>query len=704
MRAYLNSVLLISFLSNAVAGTTVENACLSIAFTDGGLLADVLNKRSQMPYTTRKGYPFELRQRDPATKELSVLAGIRLEKRSASEDGGRQLVTLDYSAAEGEVKVRCKVTAEETPLTLWEIQIDNRSAREIVEVVFPILHGVRIGPECYDDVLVVPRGMMSGLRMTSPQTSRLPAWASRPGDDVWASTDGIKTGYAFRYPGVASCMWFDLSDPTGGLYLASHDKQTLNTNLEVIKDDRIHHVMRMCLRKFAYIPPGARWESEPYAVGVHPADWHWSADRYREWAMTWMVKPEIPEWFKWADGWGVGHPSLTPQFHRDHSQGYDLRLPFPREGEEAFAARIAAAKAKGQRMSFYFNAQAWRTDFVEKGFGKDVFPKLLPIPEDTVSRMPKPDQIHANASTGYQGRHNGQYFKPDKKTGHPYYDFMMCPVTDFWQRHLEFWCVDKYLGEYGASCLYLDQTAAPPPQICTSLDHGHQHHGSWGLGMVALLKRLLEKGRKLDPEMAITLEGCADIYGQYATAQVISPAATLHVPHVLPEVFHYTFPHYILLDGFSNGDRRYPGDHTINEIFLQGNRFDLLRSASREHASRVVALRREIKRFLYPALFRDTVGLTVTDPLVRAKRFVRDDRDGKGVVVTIYNKYRRQDCAITVGVASYGPIREVYRAIIGSSLEEVGLDEVKVDSDRVRFRVPRDVLSAFVLVSWGEVR
>jgi hypothetical protein len=59
--------------------------------------------------------------------------------------------------------------------------------------------------------------------------------------------------------------------------------------------------------------PDDSFEPGPVVVGLHEGDWHWGADRYREyWRANFSGRRRTPKWLAEADGWtGFGGPSYT---------------------------------------------------------------------------------------------------------------------------------------------------------------------------------------------------------------------------------------------------------------------------------------------------------------------------------------------------------------------------------------------------------
>ena len=79
----------------------------------------------------------------------------------------------------------------------------------------------------------------------------------------------------------------------------------------------------------------------------------------------------------------------------------------------------------------------------------------------------------------------------------------------------------------------------------------------------------------------------------------------------------------------------------------------------------VLDLRRRIKHVLYPARFMDDLAIAISDPRIRAKRFVLDQPDLKVTLLTLHNRDAVRDTKVDVDVGDLGPVREAAIAVLG---------------------------------------
>lgn len=202
--------------------------------------------------------------------------------------------------AEARVRV-----APDSGETFWPLTLENGSDLVLHEVLFPHLAGIVLGETHADDTLTYP--YHAGERTRNPVEEYAgPQFFGAARNGVALQRVPTSAGHEERtvyarecpYLGSASMPWMDLSDAGQGLYLASYDDTFLVTGLRVETGGPDHPWMGFGFRKHLAIRRGERWDSRPYAVGVHDGDWHWAADRYREWAERVFHPPAAPRWLR----------------------------------------------------------------------------------------------------------------------------------------------------------------------------------------------------------------------------------------------------------------------------------------------------------------------------------------------------------------------------------------------------------------------
>jgi len=609
--------------------------------------------------------------------------------------------------------------SEGSDLTFWHVKVENNNKDprmgQVVGVGFPQLGGLRLDEIPENDVLVRPNRF--GEKIQDPVGK--------------AGTYPVN----LCYEGFASMMWMDLysTEAGSGLYLASYDKTLLMTELESEADVETR-TMRLGLRKYAYIPPGESWASEQYVVGLHSEDWHYAADAYRRWAQSWMKKPDVPDWVKETDGWyGVG---LGPRQYHDSDAIYRFKeipslyseaeylglnwievwgqmvmngcyrfyYPDPYLGTvEELEEAVREVKERDGHIGFYVNIQAFD-------------PRLPQLPEKYQQKIPLDvpipnwwDEFKNYAAVHFDGSYTRQYIRHDIwSDGHR----IMCTACEGWRRYLMYWAIEKYVQEYGADVMYIDQVSSPPVEYCFDFTHGHRHHGACVQGRTETLRRMIEEGWKAEPNFALVFEGNGDAVGQYGHVHLLtSVAGQTKYPH--PEVYSYTFPDHIIIDGFANGwsqktmscyypeikDRSWRKEDVLKRVFLLGYRFDLcvpLRKGDpfTEYVRKVIDLRKRIKTWLYSSRFMDERGLRGLPKNVEAKLFNHDEC----LIVTILdNRTKGAPFELGIELDSYGnPKIEGVTLHTLEDKKELGFKEDPI-SLTVKISIPPKEIAALVL-------
>ena len=433
----------------------------------------------------------------------AVPGGVSVTK---EEGGDTSRVTAVHSLAHGIVVTYSITVRKNSPLTEWKIQVDNRGGetpakdRRVYRVAFPVLEGLRIGDRHETNYLARPYAQ--GELIPDPASYAF----TRPKSSVPINV--------LTYIGWASMPWQDLyAADGGGLYLASYDQTFQQVDLETWPD-RDAGSITMDMRTLAFLEPGQSWTSQPFEVAVHEGDWHWAADRYRQWAAANHRPYDGPDWVrKECDGWlGTGGP--TPSYG-DYLRLFDdalagiglsadlvgdarkrrsqqvakgvLLLPLARPrpgrrgGTDPRGPRRAAA---GGHIGFYHNIWTWDSEMA-KGLEqwRDKLPADVHVPawwgesRRWASVFPDGSRMAGNFTEGYSG---------------------MCPAAEGYQDYVFFWVIDRYLKRYGVDAWYFDSmpvTMFGASRICFSDEHGqHRPHGV-GRAMIQLLQRLERRRR-----------------------------------------------------------------------------------------------------------------------------------------------------------------------------------------------------------------
>ena len=94
----------------------------------------------------------------------------------------------------------------------------------------------------------------------------------------------------------------------------------------------------------------------------------------------------------------------------------------------------------------------------------------------------------------------------------------------------------------------------------------------------------------------------------------------------------------------------------------------------------------------------DDLGVEVSDPRVRVKRFVLDEADRKVTLLTVYNQHAVEDVRVSVNTGKLGPVHEAAAAVLGGEVRSIAPG---VSAETVTIGAPSEVLSAVLLVHRG---
>jgi hypothetical protein len=686
--------------------------------------------------------PFDFKQRSTSGKIRSVEDSIiTFNGYSVKRHGSSNFLELDYtvSSKEEKVKVTCFGKIDDgDELAYWKIRIQNKMRnREIVEARFPILNNVRINSDGRKDYLIFP-DLGGGEKIPDPYM-----------------TDG-RTGV---YAGSASMPWMDLytgnwdKENSCGLYFASYDRTLLLTGLDV-KPDPANGTLQLSMMKFAKVTPNETWNSKDYVIGVHRGDWHHAADIYRQWARGWMPAVKYPDWVKNCDGLVIGkfllpeHKFLTyipyvysvaeelglnwiqfwgqqilstvwghPKWFSGESKsrpGCDrLTFPDPALGtENDFENAIRSVIRKGGHVGFYLNAMAWDPRWPENMH--PAYRKMnFKFPEDCwVPDWEKgfKDNVAANSNGSFKEQYpfTEEVYRKDMQEkelalfGHHLYPceyYVMCPASDGWKNYITYWC-KRYSAQYGADCQYLDQLTHG--YCCYNPKHRHNQPGASTQGYLDILKRIKAE----NPQLNVFIENTADIYGPYAIFQAY-PVSTGVWPYSYP-VLQYTFPEFIFFDGNYEQYRKWPRTQKeiANNVYLHGNRFEFkffkTEGLKRDeddfinYYKKVIALRKSIKKYLYPASFMDDVGLKIKRADIQAKLFIGNH----GIaVINICNPKQISGATGEFEINRYNTsARNIrYVTLEDNHLRPLTEENIKRVSGKLIFTIPKSILSTLII-------
>ncbi|MFO8014908.1 MAG: DUF6259 domain-containing protein [Phycisphaerae bacterium] len=471
------------------------------------------------------------------------------------------------------------------------------------------------------------------------------------------------------YPGWASMQWFALAGDGRGLYVGSHDETFQTTALEVDCDPETGH-LEAAVTKYPLAGPGEAWRSPPLVVWSYHGTWHAAARRYRQWAeATWFSDIERPAWVRNTSGiqlailkqqngeilWPYEDIAALTAISKESGldtlglfgwtgQGHDHLYPYydpgPDLGGEAALKQALAAARKAGRHPFLY-ADGHRID-VATAFYRKHGDEVCVVDERGTHRMEYPV---------WRKYHNAS----------PVATANACLSSERWQKVML--DVAVRAQQLGASGILYDRIGGCQPYLCFNAKHGHAHPAlATGPGKRALVRRVRERVKRVDPDFAVLAELVTDCLCQHVDLIHGHGMGTSNQPGSFPELFRYTFPEMIvtqrhpspLLDrGLANFAVLYGLRHELEFRYAPDVRLmregvvpeyrdyidvvhkpniGLLRRVPRDAAQAylktLIAFERKHAALLARGRFVDEVPFTLKGDGVRAKAFAREGRLG----------------------------------------------------------------------------
>ena len=512
---------------------------------------------------------------------------------------------------------------------------------------------------------------LGGLRAADEDAGQALAWPKEAGFLFHEPARKTAKPKTIESPGGASMSWVDLSGPRGGLYLASHDVRPVVPTVFEASGDREHHEMSLTVRRWSLLWPQQDWEPEPCSVGIHDRDWHWSADRYREWFYGNCPVRPTPQWVRDEDGWimdgggpnratfadiansltiaeNLGFNYIQSWQHwmatgSDHILG--AQMPNVYGGtEEEFKRALANVHRRGGRIGFYFDGWDMETRLGAILRQPKYFQKL---PPGIIEELPSADPLADGWLEAAVLKPEGSY-----RMGWPSGTdtWAACSGSRVWADWVYHWVVTKYHREYRSDTWYQDCSPWIGQGVCFHRDHGHDRPLPLSQGLVDLGRRIV---KDVSPDFGILGEAMCDRLWSYQTHSLW--CAGVGVEDGEPALFIYTHPRFPLFCGccafFSKwvkqlGTTFYRGAiekpsfaDLLRYVLLYGQRFDFWPAGPRRSGEEylnpktrelrdLIALRRAVHDDLEASRFRDRIGLSGMPENVEARVFVRDDRRG----------------------------------------------------------------------------
>ena len=603
--------------------------------------------------------------------------GCTVEKRK----DGTQVLTVTHAFEEGVTVIATVELPADSAVSTWTIRVANRlpiRPREAVvvhRVAFPQLGGLRAAKDDKAQALAWPQ--YAGFLFAEPARK-----TSKP--------------KKVESPGVASMSWVDLSGPKGGLYLAGHDVRPVVPTIFEATGDRKNAEVSLTVRRWSLLWPQKDWAPQPCSIGIHAGDWHWSADRYREWFYGNCPVRPTPQWVRDEDAWlmdGGGpnratvadiatHLTVAQNMGINYIQSWQhwmatgtdhilgAQMPNVYGGtEDEFKKALADLHARGGRIGFYFDGHDMETRL--GGILRQ--PKYLQkLPKDIVRKLPAADPLADGWLEAAVLSPDGSY-----RMGWPSGTdtWAACNGSRVWSGWVYYWVVTKYHKQYRSDTWYQDCSPWIGQGVCFHPDHGHRRPLPRAQALVDLGNRVV---KDVSSDFGILGESMCDRLWNYQTHSLWLAGVGLEDSE--PALFIYTHPRFPLFCGcccfFGPGGKQLPKNFYRGEIeklapadllryvLLYGQRFDYCfggpRRAGEEYLNPgtkelrdIIRLRRAVHKDLETSRFKDRIGLAGMPAHVEARLFVSDDK-GRALIAILDFRRDKKAFAISLAAAAHG--------------------------------------------------
>ncbi|MDD5704332.1 MAG: sugar-binding protein [Kiritimatiellae bacterium] len=586
-------------------------------------------------------------------------AGKQKSKIKNQESADAQVLTVVHQFEQG-VTVTATVRLDaDDPIAKWDIAVTNALPRRprdgviVHRVSYPMLAGLKAADADADQAAVLP---LSAGRLVREPARNL----------VEAQDMGV--------PGWTSMSWMDLSGPQAGLYLASHDVRPVVQTILKAKGETGGRVS-FSVTRWSVLWPGHAWTPRACSVGLHEGDWHWSADRYREWYYA-TVKPRpTPAWILAEDGWmfeGMNDRNTCQDLARTLTTARNKGINYIQSwqapghfnipdiygwylanvyggGERDFMAAIRDVHRRGGRVGFYLNIGDMEARMGTIMHQPQYRQKLS---ADTIERMPASDPISDGWLESAVMQPDGSY-----RMGWPsgYDTWSGClGSAKGWGPWYYYNVVTKHAQQYKADTWYADCHPGLSDGMCFSPHHAHPFPAALGQITLDFGERV---ARNVSKDFGMLGEGFCDRFFTFNTHALW--CIYVQAEDSEPAIFRYTHPQFPLFSGtcsytWGGACARYTkllgldrvsfADH-MRYMLLYGMRFDTFAAplygdpaswgpGEREERD-IIALRRCVHQDLEDADFRDQIGLGTPPAKTQARIFVRRDRTGG--LITIFD-------------------------------------------------------------------
>ena len=492
----------------------LNNDWISVSLSAEGCLVSLINKTSGRNVVSPHAL-WRLVVSDADCREIELVGGgvsqiiqnsdtITVEFTDAHDEVGRRF----------EIGVTCSVVLENENLT-WHCSVANREKGVVVrEVHYPIIS------------LRDPAPPMSLLatHLVSEKIEDVPRWVEE-GFSAYRAPDQkyIRRGEA--YPGAScsmNCFGLDWGDD--GFYYGCHDPD-FSVVRHVFELEK-WKALNILMAHYPFTATATVWKSPPIVAVPYSGKWIRIAEKYRQWADSWYVPPQVPQHVATSAGWeriilhhqyggylfdyreldelygvaataGIDTLFLFGWTAEGMDSGYPVYTPDPKMGGiSALKDNIQAVRSRGGHVILYFNGQLIdaASAYFRSGEGRQVSVKR----EDGTEHR----EFYNFSDTGtFIQTFGNKTFT------------LACPSCRSWieilKRHIDL------AIELGVDSVFFDQIGFVS-QLCCDPSHGHPVPFT---GMMKakrdLLREIYHYAKSKSPTMGVGIECTTDMMLPY---------------------------------------------------------------------------------------------------------------------------------------------------------------------------------------------
>ncbi|MBN2375436.1 MAG: hypothetical protein JXD22_03480 [Sedimentisphaerales bacterium] len=605
----------------------IGNKVVQVSMNAAGELTELTNLRSGWNYAgQRRIWRIFYTQNEVSDNEALAVSDPKI----TADEKSIKLRYDTLKSLQGEtlnICVEIQVLLEgESDDVQWVIVVENnQSGITITEVQFPLVGNIQLQP---GQSLILSR--LGGKRYFNYKA------LVRSKHSKYRMPDQKGIRYGVMYPGqsaTTNCFVFAANDE--GLYFGSHDPSFQGTfHSFLLKGEEL----QAGFVKYPFLNSGEKFTSAEFVLSSYSGTWHVASKKYRNWANSWFIPPEQPDWVKKMTGWQRiilrhqygellhPHSTITELAAIGREAGVDSLLIFgwwkagmdaeyPRYafdesqgGRELLAEQIKLAREQGTTVQLYFNGRLIDKDseYYRSGEASKVSIKDL-------------DGNEWNESYHFGGDGTTTWMFGRKTF------VVACSTSQSWQKKRLEW-VDKALS-VGVDAVFFDQMGQFETP-CTDIRHGHPVPLTNAAPIQAsFIREVRERVRAKNPEAAFGTEVLNDVMTMQC--DYIHTLGGMYDSSGFIEWFRYTYPEIIISDRAIYDDTDI--ERRVNILLSRGLRSDVdiwrCRGTIADtpnyeaYLGKVNKLRKKYSEFLLEGRYCDTEPIQVDNPGVDARAF-----------------------------------------------------------------------------------